>query len=131
MTETHELEDRGHLRQREADEVVQNEDRALFEIEACETPVELVALGDRELVAPEAWFGLGDHTHFNDGSLVVPSRMAMAGSDKQPVEPRVDGRRIAQPADVSPCIDERLLGCVLRSVSIPQDQASDRIQSAE
>src|SRR6186997_1018848 len=40
------LKDRGHLRQREADVVVQDEDRSLIEVKTCKTPVELVALGN-------------------------------------------------------------------------------------
>ena len=111
--------------------MVQDEDRSLIEVKTCKTPVELVALGDRELVTPEARFDLGHHAHLDDGSPLISLRLPMAGPDEQAVEPWIDRRRIAEPADVAPSVDERILGRVLGTIPITEDQAGDRIQSAD
>lgn len=110
---------------------MQDEDRSLVEVKAGKTPIELVALRDRELVAPEARFDLGDHAHLDDGSPLIALRLPMAGSHEQPVEPWVDRRWVTEPADVPPRVDEGILGRVLGTIPIPEDQAGDRIQSAD
>jgi hypothetical protein len=110
---------------------MQDEHRPLVEVEPREPSVELVALRDRELVPGVARFHVMDHAQLDHHPAPLPSGVSVARPHEEPVEPGVEPIRITQPADVSPGLDERLLGRVLRSVPIAQDQGGDRIQPSE
>jgi hypothetical protein len=124
-------EDPADLSKRKSGIVMEHHYRALVEIESREPAVERIALGDQEIVADVDPVVLRDDAQLNDRTALFTPGMPVAGPNEQPVQPRIEPLRIPQPADVSPGLDERLLGCVLRSVAITKDQAGDRVQSSE
>ena len=101
---------------------MQDEDRALVEVEPRKAPVELVALGDRELVAHVARYHVPDHLQLDEGPPPLPSGLPIAGSNEEAMEPRPEPLGVAQAPDVPPCLDQGILGRVFRSISIAEDQ---------
>ncbi len=51
-----------------------------------------------------------------------------AGTDGQPVQPGVEPVRVAQPGDVPPCPDHRLLDGIARELRVPGDESGRRVQ---
>ena len=118
-------EDLGRLAVREAQVVVEHEDRTLIHREAPEAAIELVsqrdgllAVGqrrgvdrqDRDLAAPPP---------------AIPPRGPVAAPDQHLVQPRIEAVRVAQAADVQPGRHERVLDGVVGPVRVADDQPGE------
>ena len=57
----------------------------------------------------------------------VPSQLLVTGIDEQPIEPRREALRIAEPRELAPGEEECLLDGVLCPLRIPQDPVRDRV----
>jgi hypothetical protein len=66
---------------------------------------------------------------FDQASSTAPSDLE-AGVDGQSVEPGIDPIEIAQPRQVSPGSEERLLDRVSRELVIPEDEPGCRVSRA-
>ena len=63
-----------------------------------------------------------------DDTAPSPSQDRQTGPDGDPVNPCVEPVGIAQPRQISPCVDERVLDRVASEVRVTKDQASRRVQ---
>ncbi len=108
--------------------VAQHQQRPLLGRQSPEGAVELVALGDPEVLIPPD----GDVNRQLDEAGHVPShplRVGDAGMNDEPVEPGIEAIGIPQGREISPGRHERLLDRVLRPVDVAQDALGDREQA--
>ncbi len=54
---------------------------------------------------------------------------AIAGADGEPIEPGVESGGVAQPADVAPCGDQRVLDGIVREFGVTENQVGDPIEA--
>jgi hypothetical protein len=112
------------LVERQADIVVEHENGPLVHVQAAEAALQLVTVEQAEV-----GIGLGNLERGDVDLHRTPAPalacLAMAGVDQQPVQPGVETIRIAEPADVPPGGDERLLDSVLGEGVVTQDQSGD------
>ena len=116
-----------HLRQRDLEEVVQDDDRAPRGLEARERAVEEVAI---DHLAAEVASGRGVERRELDLDHPAPtaSDEVEARVDEQSMEPAVERTHVAQRGQVAPAADERLLDRVPREVVVPDDQPGGCVQ---
>jgi predicted DNA-binding protein len=109
---------------------VEDEYRPVLRAQPAEAPLQLVALGDDgRLVGGERW---RERREFDlDGSPAPAAGDVETGIHRQPVDPRVESIRIAQPRQVSPGSDERVLDGVPGEILVAKDQASDRLEPTD
>lgn len=116
-----------HLGQRLAQEVVRDDHGPHPGLEPAERPLHLVTFDDeRTLVADGDVDRLGELDL--EDATTPPPQDRQAGPDRDPVDPRVEPVGIAQPRQVPPRVDERLLDRVARELRVMEDQASRRVQ---
>jgi hypothetical protein len=65
--------------------------------------------------------------HLDDAAPSLPCRVD-AGSDRQAVEPGVEPLGVAQPGQVTPGSQQRLLDRVSRELAVPEDQSGGSVQ---
>ena len=64
--------------------------------------------------------------------LPAPSSQAIAaGVDEDPVEPLLEARRVAQRVPLAPCLDECVVGGVLRFGLVTQDRPGQAIRPVQ
>jgi len=121
---------RGDLGQRHPDEVVENDDGAPLGLEPAEGLIEKLPFGHvRGHVAAE-WFGHRRELDLVDAAS-PPAREVETRVGCQAVQPGVEPVRIAQPGQVPPGSDERILDRVSRELAVPEDETSCRVQPRE
>ena len=104
--------------------VLQDEDGPLLQREAPEGPVDPLGLGES--------CGRVDGLvicQVDQRDLGAPPRLAtfvIAGVDDHLAQPGLEPRRVAQARQLPPGADDRLLGRILGSVRVPEDQAGER-----
>ena len=104
--------------------VLQDEHGPLLEREAPEGPVDPLGLGES--------CGRVDGLvicQIDQRDLGAPPRLAtfvIAGIDDHPAQPRLEPFGVAQARQLPPGTDDRLLGRILGSVRVPEDQAGER-----
>jgi hypothetical protein len=121
---------RGDLGQRHSHEVVEDDDGAPLGREVTERLIEELALRHvRRRVAGERF---GERRHLD---LVHPPLPAAGDVEArvgcQAVEPGVEPLRIAQPGKIAPGSNEGILDRVSRELTVPEDEASGRVQPRE
>ena len=120
----------GRLRQRQAQEVVEDDDRALVGLEAPERPLDLVAIDDEGIGVADGNVGHGSQLDL-DHPAAAPPQDAEAGTNGDAVDPGVERVRVAQPGQVPPGPDERLLDRVARELRVVEDQPGRCVQARE
>jgi len=118
----------GNLRQRQAEVVMEDEDRALLRGDAPEGAFELVALDDRHERVRRC-----GAVHREDANVGRPAAAApglpVAGVDEQAMEPGVELLDVPQRRQLAPGEHQRLLDGVLGKTEIAQDPKRDREES--
>ena len=104
------------LVERQADIVMKHEHGPLIHVEAAEAALELIAIEQAEVRVGFGRIERGDVDLHRPSALALAG-LAMAGVDQQAVQPGVEAIRIAEPPDVAPGGDERLLGSILGAAS--------------
>ena len=116
-----------HLWQRLAEEEMGDDDRPHPGIEPTKRSVDLIAIDDERSAVGDRLIGRRRELDLDDATA-APSKKGQTGPDGDPVDPRVEPLGIAQPREVLPRVDERLLDRVSRELGVPEDQASRRVQ---
>lgn len=116
-----------HLGQRLAQEVVGDDDRTHPGIEPAERPVDLIAVDHERSAVGDRLIGRRRELDLDDAAAPA-SQEGQTGPDRDPVDPRVEPVGVAQPRQVRPRVDERLLDRVSRELGVPEDQAGRRVQ---
>jgi hypothetical protein len=109
---TAKLEGLGDLRAGKPQVVIEHEDRPLLAGQPSEGPLELVASGDARLGVFDDLFVIGDQPQ---ARLPAPdvAHLCVARIDEQPVEPGFEPIVVAQPRQLPPRGQERLLDRIL------------------
>ena len=128
-------QDVGDLGQRQAVEVLEDEDRALVGGQPAEAALELVAVGDPAegvRLVPADRVGVGVVGEQPDDRPAAPLAAGLrdAGPNDDPVGPGVEAVRVAQPRQLVPDRDQRLLQGILGEVVVAQDPVGGREQAA-
>ena len=128
-------EDVGDLGERQAVEVLEDEDRPLVGRQPAEAALQLVAVGDppeRVRLVPADRVGVGVVGEQPDDRPAAPLAAGLrdAGPDDDPVRPGVETVRVAQPRQLVPDRDQRLLQRILGEVVVAQDPVGGREQAA-
>ena len=113
---------------------MQDEHRSLIDVEASEAAFELIAIGeiDARIENPRCF----RHPKRLEPNLdappaAVPARFAIARMDEQPMEPGLEAIGIAQAVEASPGGHEGLLGSVLGSAFVAEDQSGGDVEPAD
>jgi hypothetical protein len=107
---------------------VQNEDRALFDAQAPEATLDLVAVSEaRNGIVDRS--GSPFHRVIDPEAPATPVSLPVAAADDEAMEPRIPGLRITEGTHVSPGRDERVLDCVLGAVRIAEDERRDGVET--
>ena len=118
------------VRQRQAQVVVKDDDRAVLGIEAAHAALDLIPVGRGRLgVGHREGVDLGE-LDLDAAALGRPELIA-AGVEEEPVEPGVEAVGVAQGGQVPPASDERLLDGVLGTVGVPEDQSGGGVEPAD
>ena len=121
-------EDLGDLGRVTALEVAEHEQGPLLGRQVAEAPLELVPIGDADEVV-----GRGRDVQRQDAEVRDPSTLALrlgeAGADDEAMEPRVEPVWIAEPGQVTPGDDQRLLQGILSPIDVAEDPMGERVQS--
>ena len=121
---------RRDLRQRVAEVVMEDDDRALFRSQPQEGVVEVVAGSDGGgEVRRCRWIHLED-PHAGDPSTLAAG-LHVAGMDDEAVEPGVEAVGIAEGGKVAPRAQQGLLGGILRTVRVAQDPEGERVTAVD
>jgi hypothetical protein len=96
-----------------------------------ETPFQPVPIDDGELRAGADRRRARDDTQLDERAAPIGSRLAIAGPDHETTEPRIDSLRVAEPANIAPGGDERLLDGIVGPIVVSKNQGGDCIQSAD
>ena len=116
--------------QRHAEEVVQDDDRAMPRIEARECPLEHVAIGELAGQVGRGRHVDGCQLDLDDATSTSP-HLVETGIDDQSVQPGVEPVRVAQAREIAPGADVRVLDRVACELVVSDDQTSDRVQPHE
>jgi len=110
--------------------VVQDHDGPLFDGEATEAALELLAVDHgSDLVSASR---LTDPERRQVGHpATLPTSLVIAGMDEQSVRPRFETRRLAESREVLPDVEQCLLGGILRESGVAQDRARDVMQAID
>ena len=121
-------EDEAGLGRRQPDVKVQDEDRALLDVEAPKAALDLIPIGK---VARPIADGRGGRIErvTEEPASTVSIGLPVARSDDEAMDPRFPGVGITQASDVSPGGDERVLDRILGAVRIPKDERRDPVQA--
>jgi hypothetical protein len=123
-------EDRGDLRQGQVEVVMKDDEGPLERLETQESAFELIAVGDRRRVVGDR--GLVQVEQLDIDPMPSDSpRLIDAGTDEQPVEPRVEAIGIAKRGQIAPGADEGILNRVLRLFGVPKDEPGGGIQPGD
>ena len=121
-------ERRRHLWQRMAEEVVGDDDRSVRRdrggASARSTWSRSATAGRRSSTGT---LGGGSQLDLDDPAA-SPRRIIEAGTDGEPVDPGVEPVGVAQPREVPPGVDQRILDRVARELRVPEDEAGGRVQ---
>jgi len=122
------LENLGDLDERQAEVVVQDEDRPLFDRELPERAFQLVAIGEGGAAIRSRW---PSHRQDPDvGSPVAGSlRFVVTGVDEDPMDPCLETVRIPKLRKPAPGEDEGVLQRILGEPWVTQDPLGDRIEA--
>ena len=116
-----------HVRQRQPQEEVENDDRPMVGAEARERPLDLVAIDDERTEVTDRDVGRGCQFDLDHPTAPTPQD-AEAGTHGDTVDPGVERVRVAQPGQVPPGTDECLLDRVARELRVVEDQSGCCVQ---
>jgi hypothetical protein len=119
----------GRLGQREAQVVVEDDDRPLVRRETLEPAGQQITGFDLAREVRRFQARDVDDVDFDSGPLSLPGGDAVAGPDEQSMQPGVEPVRVAQAPDVLPRSDERVLDDVLGQRTVAQDQPGRLVQA--
>ena len=120
-------ERRGGVGKRQAQVVVEDDDRSMLGIEAADAALEVITIGRRGLTVTDRMGHDLRELDLDPAPLDGPKLVA-ARVQEQPVEPGLEAVRIPQGRQVPPASDHRLLDGVLRAVGIPKDEAGGGVE---
>jgi len=120
----------GDLFEGEVEQMVEDHDGALLDRQAPEPALELVAIDHRGVAVGGTRLVRGPILQVGQPAR-YPSRLGVAGADDEAVRPGLEATRVAEPREIAPDREERLLGRVLRVMDIAQDGVRDRVQSID
>ena len=116
------IQDLGDLLDGQPSVVVKDESRPLIHAQPTESPLELVAIGDLAEWVGRVFGRLVRHA----GSLVSRSlRLGITSSNKKPVEPGAEPQWITQARQISPSLEQGLLGRVVSKREVAQDSEGE------
>ena len=121
-----ELGDLGRL---VANEVAEDQDRALVRLEPPEAAIELISIGDAQQLVRRGRIVDREHVQVRD-PLALPTGFGDADVGEEPVDPRVEPVRIAEARQVTPGDHQRFLQGILGPVDVTQDPMGDREEAA-
>jgi len=121
-------ENLGDLHEWQAEVVVQDEDRSLFDRELPERAFQLVAIGEGGAAIRRRW---PSHRQDPDvGSPVAgPLRFVVARVDEDPMDPCLEAVRIPKLREPAPGEDEGVLQRILGEPWVAQDPLGDRVEA--
>ncbi len=122
-------EDEAGLGRRQPDMEVQDEDRALLDVEAPEAALDLIAISEVARRIADGRRGRVERVTEEPASTVSIG-LPVARSDDEAMDPRFPGVGITQGTHVSPGGDERILNRILGAVRIPKDEGRDPVQAS-
>jgi hypothetical protein len=116
-----------NLGQRQTKEVVEHDDRSMIDIEAPQSLVEELAVGD--VGGWVGWTGQVEHVELDlDRPSLAAADEVQARSHGQSMKPGVEPSGIAQTRQIAPGLDQGLLDRVSRELAIPEDESGNRVQ---
>lgn len=107
------------------DVVVQDEDHAFVGCKPTEAAVELVAIGDADVLVGSDWT-LDRHDAEIHGPSALARRRRDADVGEQTMDPGVEPVRIAGARKVTPGDHQRILEGILGQIDVPEDPMRDR-----
>lgn len=122
---------RRYVGQRKVGVVGEDEDRPLVRGQAGQCPVQLVAQANAFQPVEGWWIVVESERDLDDPSPAISFGESVTRADQQAMEPGLEAIGVAQPGNVAPSLDERLLDCVLGAIRIAQDQPSRCVQSGD
>jgi hypothetical protein len=123
-----EAEQLGDLRRGVSDEVMQDEDRALFRCKPSESTVELVAIGDRQQIVGRLWTVHRQHPEIRR-TASLPGCLSDTHVGEEAMDPRVEPVRIAEARKVTPGDHQRILQGIFGPIDVAEDPMRDREES--
>ena len=105
--------------------VAQHEDGALLGRQTSESALQLVAVGDRQVVVVPVGMSHGSARRLADEAAIT-RRLGDAGSDEKAMEPGVEAVRIAESGQVTPGDHQRVLHGILGPIDVAEDPLRDR-----
>ena len=118
------------LRQRKCEEEAKDDHSTLLGLELRERMIEKVAIRDHRRGVGDGRMVEGCELHLDDAAA-SPSGLVEAGIHGESVEPGPEPVRVAQPGQVPPGSDHRILDGVARELRVPEDEPGSRIQARE
>ena len=115
------------FRQRQPEEVVDDDDRSPVGIETPERSFHLVAVDDDGVGIADGDVGHWSQFDLDDTATTSPQDLE-AGTNGDPVDPGREPIGIAQSRQVSPGLDQRLLDRVARELRVVEDQSGRCVQ---
>jgi hypothetical protein len=114
-----------HLGMGESQVVVEDQDGTLLGRKSPETPLELIPIvHGQDLVGGIGVLALhGEDARQRTSS---PLRLDIAAADENPMQPRLEARRISQAGELTPGLDEGRLDRVLGEAGVAKDPKRDR-----
>ena len=111
---------------------MQDDDRALLDVETTELGEDPLALGDAGRGVRRAVDArVGSHLRGDLEMTAVLLREPVAGPDEESAQPGVPGIRIAQGAQVLPGRHEGFLDGIVGAIGVTQDEIGDALQARE
>ena len=109
---------------------MEDHDRPQVRFQQTERVIELVTIGVQDGPIRDGDIGEGSELHLAHASATMPGSVE-AGVDGQSVQPGIEPVRVAQPGQVPPRSDHRLLDGIARELCVPEDEPSGRVQPRE
>src|SRR6266576_6007188 len=106
----------------------QDEHRPMVDRQLKEGPLELIAIDESGNQVAIGWA-----IDVEDKDLCRPATLRadviLASANQEPMETGIEAFGLAQPAQIAPRADERLLDDVLRGIPVAEDASRDRVQA--
>ena len=104
---------------------MEHEDRPLFRRQPPEPTIEEVSIGDgQQVIRPGR--PVDRQNAEVRGPAALTRRLGQADIDHQPLEPRIEPVRIAEPTQVTPGDHQRVLQGILGPIDVTEDPLGDR-----
>jgi len=118
------------LRQRQREEEAKDDHGTLLGLELGQRMIEEVAIRERRRRVADGRMVEGGELHLDDPAASAP-HLVEAGIHGESVEPGPEPVRVAQPGQVPPGSDHRILDGVARELRVPEDEPGSRVQPRE